>query len=129
VQRAPRSLVALTVVGVLIGVLLVADGLQARLFSGYALADALWPWHATAQRLGWGPIMMGWPLITFGVWWVTGVLAAWRRLRWMHGVLLALSIFTLQFFWGGTILAGCALILLLTPELRAWLTSGDAPAA
>jgi hypothetical protein len=128
-NRAPRSLAALTAVGIALGVLLTADGLTARLFLRYALAEAWWPWHASAARLGWGPEVMGWPLITFGVWWATGVLAAWQRSRWIHRVLVALAVFTLQFFWTGTILAGCALALLLTPSLRGWLADGGGPAA
>lgn len=136
-QRAPSSLVFLTIVGMLLGCLLVADGLHARLFSSFALADAWWPWHTVARQIGWKPAALGWPLITFGIWWVTGVGAAWLHtpavaagasVRWIRNVLLALSIFTLLLFWGGTILAACAFVVLWTPGLRRWLAAADSNA-
>jgi hypothetical protein len=43
--------------------------------------------------------------------------------RWIRNVLLALSIFSLLLFWGGTLLAACALVLLWTPGLRRWLAA------
>jgi hypothetical protein len=48
--------------------------------------------------------------------------------RWIRNVLLALSIFTLLLFWGGTILAACAFVVLWTPGLRRWLAAADSNA-
>jgi hypothetical protein len=123
-QRTPATILAATLIGAIVGLGLVANGLWARL--GGAFAEGGWAgaaWSAIPNALH---VDLGaWALtvVTLGIVWWGAFGAIWSRVSWGRPAALIVAALSLAFFPLGTILSVIVLLLLLLPASRAWWVS------
>ncbi len=120
-NRPPISIVILTFAGVLLGALMIAEGLYARLFRVFLSgAGALSLWLVLPRALASDPSEWALPMVIVGTIWMGGLAALW--LGWPSGrrLVAVLALFSLVFLGPGTLLGLTVLLCLLTPSARRW---------
>lgn len=123
-RSTPLSLMAATLLGAAVGLILSLNGLLARLSGAFlegGWLGTMWSTIPTALHLDHG----AWALtvVTLGlmVWGALGAL--WARSTWGRPAALVLACLSLPFFPTVSALAGVVLLLLLLPASKAWGTT------
>ena len=101
-RRTPPTIYFITVLGPVLAILLIWNGLYIRLFSGFRNPEALW--LLGAERVGIDPLKLGWPWLVLGISWVSALMGVWLDLPWGRWALWIVAILSLLFAEIGTIL-------------------------
>jgi hypothetical protein len=120
-RRAPLSLIAATLGGACVGLVLALNGLLARLSGSFLEGGWLgsaWTFLPTALRIEAG----AWALTvaTLGVLWWGALAALWARISWGRPATIGVACVTMLFFPMGTVVSAVVLVLVLLPASRTW---------
>lgn len=123
-NRPPLSALVLTVFGIGLGLLMILEGLYARLFgiflSGRGLMNV---WLLLPRWSGSSPGDWVLPMVIIGTMWMGGLAVLWLGLSWGPWAVSALAIASLLFLGLGTLLGAAILICLVTPSCRRWVAA------
>ena len=109
----------------LLGWWLVYDGLHQRLLGDYVRIDGqLGPWAALAQAAGIDPFRLSLPFIAIGCGLISASFGVYWRRRWGYGTGVVLCAVCLLYLGFGLPVALLALILLLLPASRRYISAG-----
>ena len=125
-RNTPLSLIAATLLGAAVGLILSLNGLLARLSGAFlegGWLGTMWSAIPAALRLGTGAWAM--TVVTLGlmVWGAFGAL--WARSPWGRPAALAVVCLSLPFFPAVSALSAAILLLLLLPASKAWGTASS----
>ena len=123
-RNTPLSLIAATLLGAAVGLILSLNGLLARLSGAFlegGWLGTMWSAIPGALRLDHG----AWALtvVTLGLMWWGALGALWARSTWGRPAALALACLSLPLFPTVSALAALFLLLLLLPASKAWGTT------
>ncbi len=121
-RRPPISLYLVTIIGLILSVLQIWEGLYIRLFTDFRNPEALW--LLFVERLGFDPLKLGWPWIVLGISWISALCGVWLKLPWGRWVLWIVCILSLFYVEIGTILAAFTIIGLALPISQRWIKGG-----
>lgn len=119
-QRTPIFIYVITLVGLILGVWMVAEGLAFRFTGEFLTQDALWARLVTEA----GFEISGLPfvLVWLGSTWFGALCALWVRSTWAYNAALAVSLLSMLFLGPGTILAALAFVGILNKQTRKWIS-------
>jgi hypothetical protein len=117
----------MTIVGIVLAILLVWEGLYMRLFLDVWNAEP--PWLKGINKLGFDPFNFAWPLIVLGISWISALCGLWLKLPWGRWVLWIVSILSLLYVEIGTILSGLVLVGMILPGSQRWIKGSHASEA
>ena len=123
-RRSPLSLYLISLLGLILAILLIWEGLYIRIFSGFKNPEALWVEVIT--KVGMNPLGLAWPWIVLGISWISALCGVWLKLPWGRWALWIVCIFSLLYLEVGTILAIIVLIGLSMPITRHWMRESNA---
>jgi hypothetical protein len=118
-RRSPLSLYLVSLLGLILAVLLIWEGLYIRLFSSFKNPEALWVEVIT--KVGMDPLGFAWPWIVLGISWISALCGVWLKLPWGRWALWFVCIISLLYVEVGAILATIILIGLSMPVTRSWM--------
>lgn len=106
---------------------MVFDGLHALTQGDYVTpsggdhAGELGPWAAVVAAVGIEPrsAFMKWLFVLYGVTWLAVIIAFVLHARWAWWAMIAMAVGSLWYLVPGTVLSVLALVLLLSPAIRA----------
>jgi hypothetical protein len=124
-RRPPVSLYFVTIIGLMLSILQIWEGLYIQLFTGFRNPEA--PWLLFIEKLDLDPLKLGWPWIVLGISWISALCGVWLRLPWGRWALWIVCFLSLTYVKLGTILAALALIGLALPISRRWMKGGHVP--
>ncbi|MGA2111480.1 MAG: hypothetical protein ABSG98_04940 [Anaerolineales bacterium] len=120
-EHVPKILRVALVLGALLGVWLVVEGLYARLFGQLPEVSTHFElWASLLIRWKIDPARLGWPLVVVGTTWWGSLAGVWIRHRWGWPFAMILGLISLFFLGPSTLIAACLLAILLLPDVRAW---------
>ena len=118
-HRPPLTIFTITILGLVLSVLLIWEGLDIRLFAAFRDPGAFW--LSGAEMLGIDPMQLGWPWVVLGISWISSLCGLWLDLPWGRWALWVVSIFSLLYVAIGSILAGVVIIMLMLPSSQRWI--------
>lgn len=110
--------IIITILGLLNGGWMLADGIHVLLKGKYIGPDKPGPWAALFYKLNIDVFKLGVLFILFGAVWLTFILGLWTNQSWTYILGLAISIFTLWYLPVGTVISIIVIIILLTAKLK-----------
>ena len=125
-RNTPLSLIAATLLGAAVGLILSLNGLLARLSGSFLEGGWLGTmWSAIPAALRLEPGAWAMTVVTLGlmVWGALGAL--WARSPWGRPAALAMACLSLPFFPAVSALSAATLLLLLLPASKAWGTASS----
>jgi hypothetical protein len=123
-RSTPLSLIAATLLGAAVGLILSLNGLLARLSGAFlegGWLGTMWSEIPAALRLDHGAWALTVVILGLMMWGAFGAL--WARSTWGRPAALILACLSLPFFPVVSALAAVVLLLLLLPASRAWGTT------
>jgi hypothetical protein len=118
-RRPPLTIFLITLIGLILSILLIWEGLDIQLFLAFRDPGAFW--LTGADKLGIDPVNLGWPWLVLGISWISSLCGLWLDLPWGRWALWIVSIFSLFYVSIGSIMAGVVIIGLMLPESRQWI--------
>lgn len=111
----------MTVFGVGLGLLMIVEGLYARLFGIFLSGRGLMSvWLLLPRWLASSPSDWALPMVIVGTMWMGGLAVFWLGLSWGPWAISGLAVASLLFLGPGTLLGAVILICLVTPSSRRW---------
>jgi hypothetical protein len=124
-RRTPPSVYFITLIGLVLAILMIREGLYIRLFSDVRNPDALW--LLGVKKVGIDPLGMGWPWVVLGISWVSALLGVWLDLPWGRWTLWIVTVLSLLYVEIGTILAVLVILGLASPASQRWMNRSHVP--
>jgi hypothetical protein len=122
-KRPPIGVYFITIAGIALAVMMTWEGLFLRIFGEFKQPAALW--LQGVSELGINPHGFAWPWIVLGISWIGALAGLWLRLAWGKGAVLLFAILSLFYVGIGTLFAASALLCILLPSSRRWMTAGN----
>lgn len=124
----PVTVPALFALHLVLGGLLILNGISQRVGVAYWLDEDLWPWVVVMRWWNINPLTSGWWLVVLGsVLWSTGF-GVWFGRRWAYQLAWVGLGLALAYAWPGTVLAVLGLGLLAAPATARWANPSSLPA-
>lgn len=105
--------IVLTVLGLVNGGYMLADGIFVILYGKYIGSEKPGPWAVLFQKFNIDLFLLGPAFVGFGLVWLIFLVALWTDQRWASRLGIVVSIMTLWYLPFGTIVSICVLVLLL----------------
>ncbi|MBI1768119.1 MAG: hypothetical protein HYR67_07075 [Bacteroidetes bacterium] len=110
--------IVVTLLGLLNGLYMLADGVYVILNGKYIGPDKPGPWANLFYKLNIDVFKLGPMFIIFGILWLTFLFGLWTNQTWAYTLGMAICFLTLWYLPSGTIISITILIILLTSKAR-----------